>query len=88
MAGAGINSRPVRAAAVLGMTGLLAAAVGTLYSMGSADFAGQDRQPLAFSHARHAGDLKIDCLFCHRTAPTRRHPVDENVHELPPERGE
>jgi cytochrome c7-like protein/class III cytochrome C family protein len=70
MAGPGINSRPVRAAAVLGVTGLLASAVGTLYSMGSADFAGQDRQPLAFSHARHAGDLKIDCLFCHRAALT------------------
>ncbi len=69
MAWAGITSRPVRAAGVLGVTGLLAMAVGTLYSMGSADFAGQDRQPLNFSHARHAGILKIDCLYCHRAAP-------------------
>jgi hypothetical protein len=64
-----INFRSVRAAAVLGVTGLLAVAIGTLYSMGSADLAVQDRQPLAFSHARHAGDLRIDCLYCHRAAP-------------------
>jgi hypothetical protein len=63
------NSRPVRAAVLFGLTGLFAIAIGVLYSMGSADSAGQDRQPLAFSHARHAGDLSIDCLYCHRAAP-------------------
>ena len=69
MAWARINSRRVRAAAVLALTGLLAVSIGTLYSMGSADLAVQDQQPLAFSHARHAGELRIDCLYCHRAAP-------------------
>ena len=69
MGWASINSRSLRAAVVLVMTGLLAIAIGTLYSMGSADLSGQDRQPLAFSHARHAGDLRIECLYCHRAAP-------------------
>jgi len=64
-----VNSGPVRAGAVLSLTALLAISIGTLYSMGSADLSVQDRQPLAFSHARHAGDLRIDCLYCHRAAP-------------------
>ena len=63
-----INSRSVRAAAVLSLTGLLAIGIGVLYSLGSADSARQDQQPIAFSHSRHAGDLRIDCLYCHRAA--------------------
>lgn len=27
-------------------------------------------QPLPFSHAHHAGELKIDCRYCHSTAQT------------------
>lgn len=27
----------------------------------------QPVQPIAFSHAQHAGDLKIDCRYCHST---------------------
>jgi class III cytochrome C family protein/cytochrome c7-like protein len=69
MAGGRINVCRIRAVAVLGFTGLLAISIGTLYSVGSADLAVQDQQPLAFSHARHAGDLRIDCLYCHRAAP-------------------
>ncbi|HKY70851.1 MAG TPA: cytochrome c3 family protein [Nitrospira sp.] len=68
MAWANIKSRPVSAAIVLGLTALFAVSIGIMYSMGSADLAGQDRQPIAFSHARHAGDLRIDCLYCHRAA--------------------
>jgi hypothetical protein len=30
-------------------------------------------QPIAFSHALHAGDSKIPCLYCHSTARTSRH---------------
>jgi len=30
-------------------------------------------QPIAYSHALHAGELKIDCLFCHTGAETSRH---------------
>lgn len=30
-------------------------------------------QPVAFSHRLHAGDLGIDCLFCHTGAERSRH---------------
>jgi len=30
-------------------------------------------QPIAFSHAKHAGDLAIDCTLCHATAGTGAH---------------
>ena len=30
-------------------------------------------QPIAFSHAKHAGELKIECLYCH--GPAERGPA-------------
>lgn len=30
-------------------------------------------QPIAYSHALHAGELKMDCLFCHTSAESSRH---------------
>ncbi len=30
-------------------------------------------QPIAFSHRLHAGDLQIDCLYCHTGADKSRH---------------
>lgn len=30
-------------------------------------------QPIAFSHKQHAGDLKIDCRFCHFNAERGKH---------------
>lgn len=30
-------------------------------------------QPLAFSHALHAGEYQIDCLYCHSGAERSRH---------------
>jgi hypothetical protein len=30
-------------------------------------------QPIAFSHRLHAGELQIDCLYCHFGAETSRH---------------
>ncbi|CUS39667.1 putative Menaquinol oxidoreductase complex ACIII, cytochrome c subunit ActA [Candidatus Nitrospira nitrificans] len=56
------------AVAVLLFTGVMAAWVGMLYSAGSSDTGDQDMQPVPFSHARHAGRLKVDCLYCHRFA--------------------
>ncbi|WP_447980084.1 cytochrome c3 family protein [Candidatus Nitrospira bockiana] len=53
---------------LLGAAVALAAGLATLYSQGSADLAAQDRQPIAFSHELHAGELKIACLYCHRHA--------------------
>lgn len=31
------------------------------------------KQPVEFSHAMHAGELKLDCLYCHYTAERSRH---------------
>jgi len=33
----------------------------------------EPRQPIAYSHAVHAGDLKIPCLYCHYAAARGRH---------------
>ena len=30
-------------------------------------------QPIAFSHRLHAGELQVDCLYCHFGAQTSRH---------------
>lgn len=53
---------------LLFVVGIVASAVGLLYSKGSADLAAQDRQPIPFSHKFHAGQLNLDCVFCHRSA--------------------
>ena len=44
-------------------------------------------QPVPFSHTHHVGQLGIDCRYCHTSVETsrlRRHPADQDVHELPP----
>ncbi len=33
----------------------------------------QPRQPIAFSHHLHAGELSIDCQYCHTVAENSRH---------------
>lgn len=33
----------------------------------------EPKQPLAFSHRLHAGDLQISCLYCHASAEKSRH---------------
>lgn len=33
----------------------------------------QPEQPLPFSHAQHAGQYKIDCLYCHTSVDKSRH---------------
>ena len=43
-------------------------------------------QPVQFSHAHHVGDDGIDCRYCHTSVETsqlRRHPADQDLHELP-----
>ena len=43
-------------------------------------------QPIAFSHRLHAGELQVDCRYCHfgaESEPPRRHPGGERLHELP-----
>jgi cytochrome c7-like protein/class III cytochrome C family protein len=67
-----VHSTRFRALTVLALSLLSAIAIGTLYSTGSADLPGQDEQPVAFSHLRHAGELQIACLYCHRAATLSR----------------
>ncbi len=55
-----------------------AALLGSMYSLGSADRADQDVQPVDFSHELHAGRLDISCLFCHR------HAAESRVAGIPP----
>lgn len=42
-------------------------------------------QPIAYSHALHAGELKLDCLFCHTGAEQSRHAGIPGgyLHEVP-----
>lgn len=63
-----MTKRVWMATAVFVLIGTVAAAIGLLYSKGSADLIGADTQPLLFSHELHAGRLQVDCLFCHRFA--------------------
>jgi hypothetical protein len=39
----------------------------------------QPAQPIAFSHALHAGENKIDCQFCHTGADTGKHAAIPNA---------
>lgn len=50
--------------------------LGLLYYAGSprtTDVGYQPRQPVAFSHALHAGELGIDCRYCHTTVERAAH---------------
>ena len=47
------------------------------------------KQPVPFSHAQHAGQLGIDCRYCHigvDKGPHSTHPADADLHELSRER--
>jgi hypothetical protein len=65
--------RPV-ATLVLGIVPLYA--IGLLFYGGSpqtTDVGYQPEQPVAYSHALHAGDLGIDCRYCHNTVEQTAH---------------
>jgi len=50
--------------------------LGVLYYFGSpqtTDVGYQPRQPIAFSHALHAGELGLDCRYCHWTVDRAAH---------------
>ena len=62
---------------VFGLTSFLVGAV-AIATSSDVRLPGNDRgytpaQPIAFSHRVHAGDLSIDCLFCHPGAEESRH---------------
>jgi len=47
--------------------GLLVGGVWYYFSPRYTDVGYQPTQPVAYSHALHAGELRIDCLYCHAT---------------------
>jgi hypothetical protein len=71
-----MSKKLVGAVVVLGLLGGLSALVWALttnsvvvgYNQGY-----KPDQPVAFSHKQHAGDLKIDCKYCHTGTETSRH---------------
>jgi hypothetical protein len=50
------------------------ATAGGLYELTDAELGGPE-QPIAFSHALHAGQLAIDCRYCHYGADKSQHAV-------------
>ncbi len=57
-------------ACVLGL--MVAATASGLYSYTDAELEGPV-QPIAFSHQLHAGELEIQCLYCHTAADKSQH---------------
>lgn len=59
-------------------TGVFIVALMTLDAVGTWPLPGSQQgyepvQPIAYSHRLHAGELQIDCLYCHSGAETSRH---------------
>jgi hypothetical protein len=63
---------PVLAVAVLVLAGVVAVQGADLALPGN-HVGYEPDQPVAFSHALHARDLAIDCLYCHSGAERSRH---------------
>ncbi|MEP7009377.1 MAG: cytochrome c3 family protein [Acidobacteriota bacterium] len=62
------NDLPLRiAAASLVAGGLVVAGIGYFFSPKFTDVGYQPEQPVPYSHKLHAGDLGINCLYCHAT---------------------
>jgi hypothetical protein len=62
------NDLPLRiAAASLVAGGLVVAGVWYFFSPKFTDVGYQPEQPVPYSHKLHAGDLGINCLYCHAT---------------------
>ena len=60
------------AVSVLLAAGLVSAAAGGLYSLTSDESSGP-AQPIDFSHKLHAGEMGIECLYCHTAADKSQH---------------
>jgi hypothetical protein len=68
----GTTSRISVVIGVLALAGAAFAAGPALYQYSDAELAGPE-QPISFSHRVHAGQLKIDCLYCHTGADKSQH---------------
>lgn len=69
-----------------------AVVLGAIYAQTTADFTGQDRQPIAFSHQRHAGNCRstVSSAIAAPASPRRVGPFRLPLHDLPslPERAD
>lgn len=68
------NRAPFLAAALLSLVGL--AGFGFFWYYGSPEYTDvgyRPKQPVAYSHKQHVGDLGIDCRYCHSTVETAAH---------------
>jgi hypothetical protein len=63
-------ARPLLAITLVAAPAYLAALVWLGASPRTQDVGYQPQQPVAYSHALHAGDLGIDCRYCHTTVET------------------
>jgi hypothetical protein len=58
---------------LVALSGVAFAAAGpALYDYKDAELSGPE-QPISFSHRVHAGELKVDCLYCHTGADKSQH---------------
>jgi hypothetical protein len=69
-----VHARPLLVLLTAGLVlGLVVVVQGAQFA-GPGNHAGYEPdQPVAFSHALHAGDLQIACLYCHSGAERSRH---------------
>ena len=65
--------RPVLGLALVGTPIYLAVLVGTGLSAKTLNVGYAPEQPVPYSHALHAGELGIDCRYCHSTVETAAH---------------
>lgn len=57
---------------VTGLTVVVTATAAGLYTYTDDELTGPE-QPIEFSHAKHAGEPEVPCLYCHSTADTSQH---------------
>ena len=72
--------------AVFVLTGLLFLVAQIHRSPWNTDAGVAREQPVQFSHEHHVGGNGIDCRYCHTSvedSQLRRHPADQDLHELP-----
>jgi len=70
-----MNSRVLTVILVIGVIGGLLVWIPTAatYDISRGNQGYEPSQPVAFSHALHAGDLAVPCLYCHWGAQTSRY---------------
>ncbi len=78
---------PLALLGVVGVAGGVVTAGVAYYATPKYTRAGyQPVQPVPFSHAVHAGQLGMDCRYCHSTVEkivVFKHSIRDNLHELP-----